>query len=203
MAKINANVVAAQVAEALLDNPNMVEDFKGRPYRSIEKISGMDNLSAGDMGGILDVLLSGANEGGGMLGSLTDVLTSGKKTEKGEQNVVGELIKKVVGTEGSSEIIGSIVSVLITNAVKNMVDNDDSPKKSSSTTKKSTSNTSTTKKSTTNKSTSTGRSTTTKPKTSSKKGDVGDIIGGIGELLDDSGIDVSELIGTLLTGNKK
>lgn len=196
MAKVNASDVAAKVAEVLLKNPNMIEDFKGRPHQSIEKISGMDNLSAGDMGSILSVLLSGADEGGGLLGSLTDVLTSGKKTEKGEQNVVGELIKKVIGTEGSSEIISTLVTVLVSNAVKNMVSDDKSTPKKSSTAK---TGSGTTKKTTTT----TKKTTTTKPKTTSKKNNAGDIIGDIGDILDSSGIDVSELIGTLLTGNKK
>jgi len=185
--KINEKEVAKQVAATLIKKPDMVEDFKGRPYQSIMKISGIDNLSTDDAGSILDVLLSGAGEGEGMLGSLGEILTSGKKTKTGEQNVVGEIIKKVIGNEDSSELIATIVSILLKNAMKNALEDNksDTPKKST-----------TPKTSTSNKST-----TTSKQSSSGKTSNAGEVIG---DILESSGIDVSELIVTILkSGNKK
>jgi len=205
--KLNTTDVAAKVAKALISNPDLLDHFKGNPYESVVNISGVDNISMNDMGSILDVLLAGSDKGGGLLGSVVGSLLKGSKTSSGQPNIVGELIKQVVGKTDSSELITSLLVTLLTTVISNQLSgNKNQPaatKKSTTTTKKASTDT---KKSTSTKKTDTTaakKTTTTKPKTNSKKSAEPDLMGGLKDVLDNSGIDISELITTLLVGNKK
>ena len=203
MDKKNINDIANKVAATLIKNPDLVEDFKGQPHNAITKISGNNNLSDSDLGNILGTLLSGSDSGGGLLGSLVGTLTKGKTTKKGEQNVVGELIKQVIGNQDSTDIMTLLIGALIKNALSNSTD-----KKKTGTTKttpKTGTSTKTTGTKTTTKTTGTKTTTKSGNTKSSKSGGSTDILGNIGEILDNSGIDVGDLIGTLVknVSNKK
>lgn len=218
MDKKNINDIANKVAATLIKNPDLVEDFKGQPHNAITKISGNNNLSDSDLGNILGTLLSGSDSGGGLLGSLVGTLTKGKTTKKGEQNVVGELIKQVIGNQDSTDIMTLLIGALIKNALSNSTDKKKTgttkttPKTGTSTkttgtktTGTKTTSTKTTGTKTTTKTTGTKTTTKSGNTKSSKSGGSTDILGNIGEILDNSGIDVGDLIGTLVknVSNKK
>jgi len=206
--KLNTSDIATKVAKVLISNPDLLDHFKGNPYASVENISGVNGISIGDMGGILDVLLAGSNEGGGLLGDVAGTLLKGNKTKSGSPNVVGELIKQVVGKNDSKDLMTTLLITLLTTVITGQLSNSkDKPsttKKSSTTTKKASGDTKKSSSTKKTEGTTTKKTTTTKPKTSSKKKEAEpDLLGGLKDVLDSSGIDISELITNLLVGNKK
>ena len=208
--KINAKDIAAQVAKKLISNPDLLEQFKGNPYGSVEEISGVDAISVGDMGTILDVLLAGSDKGGGLLGEVAGTLVKGKTTKLGSPNIAGELVKQVVGQKDSSDILVTLITAFLTSAITNKLSENENaaPKKSSTLAAKKSSSTAAKKTTTTKKteSSSSKKSTTAKPKsssTASKKKTESSVLADIVDTLDKNGVDISELITSLLVGNKK
>ncbi|MCL1797360.1 MAG: hypothetical protein FWG24_03495 [Eggerthellaceae bacterium] len=179
MAEFDTREIAGVVAQALQKNPDLVERFKSHPHETIEGVSGVNGLSATDMGGILNTMLSGSNEGGGMLASILSSLLGGSKTASGEHNIVGDLIKQVMGGGDSQDIIGSVIGSLLSGGSSAQREAAQPAPKSSS-------------------------SSSSKPKASSKKEEpADDLLGTIGGALGGGGIDIGDLVGTLLSAKRK
>gem|GEM_PF-1290554 len=239
MVSINAGEVAGVVAQALQKNPGLVERFKSHPHETIENVSGINGLSATDIGSILNTLLSGSNEGGGMLSGILGILIDGSKTKSGDRNIVGDLIKQVVGGNDSQDKMGTIIASLLLQTIGggSSTQKETEVKPAAKTTSKSTAKPAakSTSKATTSKTTAakpaaktTSKTTTAKPaakttskstakpaakttassssksKASSKKEPPSkDILGTISSAVDRSGIDVGDLVNTLINTKKK
>ena len=218
--KIDVNAIATDVAKSLLTNPKLLDKFMGAPHESVTEISGVSGLSAIDMGSILSTMLAGSNEGKGMLGDLAGTLLGTKKTNSGAPNLVGTLISQVVGKKDSNDLITMLVSVSLSNVLsgnkqpetkkkttttkvepkKTTTKNDEAKK---TTAKKAEPKATTTKKAEPKSTTTTkapAKTTTTKKTTKQAEPD---LLSTLVDVLGNSDIDISDLLGNLLGGNKK
>ena len=201
---LSKGAIATQVAGVVKNDLVKREQFKSDPHQTIKEISGINNLSVGDLGGILDILLAGSNDGGGLLGDIVGSLLSGKSTENGGQNVIGALIEQVVGKSNSNDLITTVIAALLNNVVSGGEKNTKKTTAKKTTAKKSTSSKSTSSKTTTSKSTGTKKSTTKKTTSSKKKAAEPDLLGSIIDILDgdddgnNNGFDITDLITSLL-----
>ena len=219
MAEANTKALAQKVSDVLHDKPELLDRFMSHPQDSITKITGNNNLSASDMGGILDLLLSGSNKDSGLLGDIVGALIKSKTTNSGERNVVGELIGKVIGNDNSKDIITAVLgSLLGQSGSKDAASSSTTKSTSTKTTGTKTTGTKTTgtkttgtkttgtkttgTKTTGTKSTST-KSTSAKSSTQEKsEGGLLDVIGGVLDSNNDGSF-IDDIIGSILKAKKQ